>query len=261
MNKGAYSSVIEAAIAAHSGLAVSSMQIEARVAIASPATVQSMRAFTRVFVRGANFEDIPRLWPKVAPLFEANPTGIVFKAKAPLNTDALANVIKVMRGRGVEAPLLIELPPGACSADDARACVETLGVSPNDLGFCLNASIMHSSGIRVRTAPEVHAALRGWPIEFLKLIYLNGAHGRGGTAIPHAEDDAIWGGSPRAGVPDLPWAEPPTHAQQKMIDIRDSGAGLMMKYARHHDIPVILETRATHNPEDIAAFVRLCGRA
>lgn len=260
VTKGAYPSIDDAIAASHAITPMASVQVDAR-AINPSFRVRDVRAFTRVFIRAGYFEEIPIHWAKVAPLWSSEPTGVVFKARSPLNTDTIADVVKLMRSQGVEVPLLIELPAGSCTSDAVEdAIVRLAPLGPDDVGFVFNTAIAHASGMRIRTMREAYNVFAGWPVAFLRLIYLNGISDSGRTIIPHAESDIIWSGSPRAGVPELPWVEPLGHAAQKNIDIQASGVGLIVKYARYHNIPVIFEARASHNQEDILTFVRSCGR-
>jgi hypothetical protein len=264
MTRGPYESIVEAVRQTEMTTPMAAIQIDMRHA--SPVAVDALANEMRVYVRGCYIEEIESQWPIIKPIISTR-ANVVFRMRHRLDVDRMRATKRWLAEHDCpHAELIVELPAGI-GPDDLAECVDRLTeaeVRPGDISFCVNTASAHMAGIDLRNARHAYDYLRGMPAPWIKLIYFNGVRGSGGPpgiAIPGADDDRVWGGSPRHGAPPLPWAGPMDAQTQKKTNFDASGCGLIVRYARHHGISLVFECRATHHYDEVIDLVKMCGRA
>lgn len=187
---------------------------------------------------------------------ECGAAGVVIHLPRGTVTTVITGVkrlMKMMDERKLVTPIILETPSNkehpTMSWESpeklTKLCtaMEDAGITKARVGLCIDTAHVYAGGAKFVTRKEAVKYIKGLPLEWLKLIHLNGNEyeypkGNDKHAIPGSSEDAIWKGK----------------------KYNESGVIEFVEMARGYSIPVIFEATSRHKMPEITAFIKLCGR-
>lgn len=186
-----------------------------------------------------------------------NSSGVVIhlpRASIDVIVTNIVRLLKMLDDERINTPIVLETPSNKPhptmsweSPEKLTRLInafDTAGINAGRVGLCIDTAHIYAGGAQIVTRKDAMVYLKGLPIERVRLFHLNGNEykfPKSGDkhAIPLSKIDAIWG----------------------CKKYKESGCFEFVEWARSFGIPTIFEGKIHHDPSDVYAFIRMCGRS